>query len=452
MSVDPWTLLVSKVIFPLQCLAKGHASPRIRAAMERSQWLPRAALEERAAATLATFIDSAVREVPYWGRLFAAHGIAAREIREPRDLARLPLLDKPTIRAQVESMKRPGAEGLQRSNTGGSSGAPLVFWLGRERVAHDVAAKWRATRWWDVDIGDREMVVWGSPIEVGAQDRLRGWRDALMRTRLLPAFEMSTQKLDRFIAEIRDFRPRMLFGYPSALALIARHAERSGVRLNGLGIAVVFVTSERLYPHQRELISRVFAAPVANGYGGRDAGFIAHECPQGGLHLTAEDIILELLDSAGQAVPDGCPGEVVVTHLRSGDFPFIRYRTGDIATRATDPCACGRGLPLLASVEGRTTDFVVAADGTIMHGLALIYVLRDEQGVEQFRIVQESLVLTRVELVVNAQWDDVAAARVVEALKARLGQTVAISLEYHGELASEASGKHRYVMSRVSPG
>src|SRR4029077_17040731 len=95
---------------------------------------------------------------------------------------------------------------LTRHNTGGSSGEPLIFFVGNERVTHDVAAKWRATRWWDVDIGDPEIVVWGSPIELGAQDRVRALRDRLLRTKLLPAFEMSPAKLDGFIAAIRARR------------------------------------------------------------------------------------------------------------------------------------------------------------------------------------------------------------------------------------------------------
>ncbi len=105
--------------------------------------------------------------------------------------------------------------GLARFNTGGSGGEPLIFYLGRERVTHDVAAKWRATRWWGVDIGDPEIVVWGSPIELGAQDRLRALRDRLLRTRLLPALETSEARLDEFVATIRRRRPRMLFGYRS---------------------------------------------------------------------------------------------------------------------------------------------------------------------------------------------------------------------------------------------
>ncbi|WP_341647592.1 hypothetical protein [Thauera humireducens] len=93
-----------------------------------------------------------------------------------------------------------------------------------------MAAKWRATRWWGVDIGDPELVVWGSPVELGAQDRIRQLRDALMRSHLLPAFEMSPANLDRFVDTIRRARPAMLFGYPSSLSLIAEHARKKASR------------------------------------------------------------------------------------------------------------------------------------------------------------------------------------------------------------------------------
>ena len=76
----------------------------------------------------------------------------------------------------------------------------------------------------------------------------------------------------------------------------------------------------------------VFGAPVANGYGGRDAGFIAHECPQGCLHITAEDIIVEIVDDHGNVLPNGSAGQVAITHLHTHEFPFVRYLNGDVAT------------------------------------------------------------------------------------------------------------------------
>jgi phenylacetate-CoA ligase len=263
---------------------------------------------------------------------------------------------------------------------------------------------------------------------------------------------MSVQKLDGFIAEIRRVRPKMLFGYPSALAHIARHADEHGIAMNDLGIKVAFVTSEALYDHQRAQIEKTFGCPVANGYGGRDAGFIAHQCPAGGMHLTAEDIIVEIVDADGQVLPHGQSGEIVVTHLATGDFPFIRYRTGDIGVLDDAPCACGRGLPLLKAIEGRSTDFLVAQDGTVMHGLALIYVIRDLPGVRQFKIVQESLTHTRILLVTDAQFDEANLARIEVGIRQRLGDGVRVEIERVAEIAKEKSGKYRYVVSHVAPG
>jgi len=354
------------------------------------------------------------------------------------------------VRDGTEDLKSNAAGPLVRYSTGGSSGEPLVFYMGLGRINHDVAAKWRATRWWGVDIGDPEMVVWGSPIELGAQDRVRRWRDALLRTELLPAFEMSESKLDGFLDAIRRRRPRMLFGYPSALTLIARHAEKRGRRMDDLGIAVAFVTSERLYDDQRETIARVFGCRVANGYGGRDAGFIAHECPAGGMHVSSEDIIVELIGNDGRPVTAGSPGEIVVTHLGTRDFPFVRYRTGDIAVLDDRVCACGRGLQLLREIQGRATDFVVAADGTMMHGLALIYVVRDLPGVRSFKIVQETREHTQVQLVTDAGFDRRRASDIVDGFRRRLGSAVEVDVQFVDHIPPEKSGKFRYVVSRVA--
>lgn len=314
-----------------------------------------------------------------------------------------------------------------------------------------MAAKWRATRWWGVDIGDPELVVWGSPVELGAQDRIRQLRDTLMRSHLLPAFEMSPANLDRFVDTIRRIGPAMLFGYPSSLSLIAQHACKKGIAMDKLGIKVAFVTSEKLYDEQRRTIAETYGCPVANGYGARDAGFIAHECPSGSLHISAEDIIVETVRPDGSPAARGEAGEIVVTHMSTSDFPFVRYRTGDVGVLSDESCACGRGLPVLAEVQGRATDFVVAQDGTIMHGLALIYTVRDLPGVERFKIVQHSRELTEVLLVTNAQFDPASELRIVHDFKTRLGQAVEVRVSRVTEILPEKSGKFRYVVSHVTP-
>lgn len=444
-----YTRFVSRVLFPLHERLKQHETVAVLRGMEETQWWPAEQLRDLQVVRLRALLADAGQQVPYYRNLFEQFKFDPAGIKSLSDLQRLPFLTKSVIRTNTEELKHARANGLSRFNTGGSSGEPLVFFIGSKRVSHDVAAKWRVTRWWGVDIGDPEIVLWGSPIELHVQDRVRQIRDTLIRTQLLPAFEMSEQKLDKFIATIRGKCPRMLFGYPSALSLLARHAERRGVPLNKLGIMVVFVTAEKLYEDQRATITRVFGCPVANGYGSRDAGFIAHECPSGGFHITAEDIVVELIDPNGCPVPVGTPGEIVVTHLATQDFPFIRYRTGDIAVLDDRKCACGRGLPLLREIQGRSNDFIVASNGTIMQGAALTYLIRDMQGIEAFKIVQESLQLTKVFLVVGSSFDHSRSTDIVNSFRRRLGEQVDIKIEFVDEIKPEKSGKYRYIISRV---
>jgi len=446
---DLYTLAVSGVLFPLQERLKKHTTMRVRREMEQTQWWSSDRLEQLRLERLKALLTHAGARVPFYRELFQRERFQPESVTRLSDLARLPFLTKPLIRANTDALKSADAVDLARFNTGGSSGEPLIFFIGSERVSHDVAAKWRATRWWGVDIGDPEIVVWGSPIELGAQDRVKALRDTIMRTELLPAFEMSEVKLDHFLSRIRGRRPRMLFGYPSALSHIAKHAEKRGVRMDDLGIRVAFVTAERLYDDQHQIIARVFGCKVANGYGGRDAGFIAHECPAGGMHITAEDIIVEIVSPDGTPLPVGESGEIVVTHLATRDFPFIRYRTGDIGALDDRLCTCGRGLPLLREVQGRSTDFVIAQNGNVMHGLALIYVLRDLPGITRFKIIQETLTTTRVQIVPEPRFEQQQTAEIVRGLKARLGEDVQILVENVTDITPEKSGKHRYVVSHV---
>ena len=269
-----------------------------------------------------------------------------------------------------------------------------------------------------------------------------------MRTELLPTFGMPDKKVDGFIARIRERHPKMIFGYPSAMSHIVPCAEQRGVRFDDLGIKVVFCTSERLYNHQRETIVRLFGCPVANGYGGRDAGFIAHECPNGNMHVITEDIVVEIINETGRVLPHGQSGKIVVTHLATRDYPFIRYRTGDIASLSEETCSCGRGLPLLTDIQGRNTDFVVAAEGTVLHGLALIYVVHDLNEVRTFKIVRKNREHTRILLAPEAGGDMTGIDTIIiDGFRCRLGAKVTV--KFVDAVLAEKSGKFCYVASHV---
>jgi phenylacetate-CoA ligase len=435
----------------LQERVKGHSTFRVLGDMQRTQWIGSEGLRVVQERRLRAFLPDAVANVPYYSDLFRSLRLDARSLRHSTDLQRLPFLTKDVIRQNLERLRNRKAGRVRKFSTGGSTGAPLLFFLGRTRVSSDVAARMRAESWFGVTPADPEFAIWGSPMELSKQDQLREWRDRILGTRLLSAFEMSSEVMTRYLDEIERRGCRRVFGYPSSIALLCEHARRERRDLRKLGVKAVFVTAEYLYAHWRSVISETFGCPVANGYGGRDSGFVAHECPAGGMHITADRLIVEIVDDQGRVLPAGHSGEIVVTNLDTPEMPFIRYRTGDVGALATGSCTCGRSLPLLERVDGRKTDFVVAPDGRIMHGLSLIYVMREIAGVEAFRITQKRSTFFEVEIVRNSQYDENNEGRIREAFSRRLRAPVAVQVHYSSSITPTASGKTRHVISEICP-
>lgn len=448
---NSYTRLASRFIFPLHEWLKGHDSVRGLKDLEISQWLNVAEFNNLRTRRLSELLCHAQSHVPYYTALFDSLTLSPKTSDPWTILRALPPLTKELIRKNFANLRADNAGKTKVFSTTGSSGDPLRFELSNRRVSRDIAAKWRATRWWDVDIGDKEIVAWSSPIELNKQDRIKVIRDALLRTKLLPAIALEPERLDDFITEIQSFQPAMLFGYPSSLTLVAQRAIDRGIDLSKQGIKVIFVTAERLYPHQRHALEHVFGAKVANGYGGRDAGFIAHECPQGNLHITAEDIIVEIVDDQGNPLPDGTPGQVCITHLHTHEFPFVRYLNGDIATLSDASCPCGRTLPLLQEVQGRTNDFLFAESGAKIHDVAFAMLLRDMLGMRQFKIIQEDLHRVTLQLVITPEFSkEIQKQRIQKSFQHFLGQNTVVDIHYVADIPPEPSGKYRYVVNRLA--
>jgi phenylacetate-CoA ligase len=300
-------------------------------------------------------------------------------------------------------------------------------------------------------VGDPELAIWGAPVELKRQDWIRTVRDKFMTTRLLSAFELNEEVMSRYL-DILEAKPcRQVFGYPSAIYQLCLHAQKQMRNLRRLAVRVVFVTGEVLYPYQRQLITETLACPVANGYGGRDSALIAHECPQGGMHVLSDAVILEIVDWQGLPAPVGEPGEIVITDLYSHEAPFIRYATGDIATLSSRTCACGRVLPLLDAVQGRSNDSVLTPDGRVINSLALIYGVREIEGIERFRICQKAVDCFQVQILRNQNFPRNAEDRIRKAWTQLFRVPVSVSFEYPSELPVEASGKFRHIVSELPP-
>jgi phenylacetate-CoA ligase len=447
MAMPAW---FARGVFRAQEAAMHRPTFAMHAELERTQWLSRTDMRDYQARRLNVLLQNALAHSPWHANRMRQAGLTdaiQAGAMTLEDLSRLPTMNKRDARDNVEQLVWRGVPGgVFKYTTGGSSGEPLIFHFGRARQAADAAGRLRARRWWGVQPGDREVYLWGAPVELNKTDRIKTLRDRLVNQLLLNAFEMSPARMDEYLEAIQAWNPKAIYGYASSLALLAAHAEARGTRLKLPALRVVSTTGEPLFPHQRELIERIFGVPVSVEYGARDAGLMALESPDGTLLQMSETHIIEVLDNAGNPTEEG---EAVITSLVSEAQPFIRYRTGDVVRRSgrTDPG--GRSLDVLDAVIGRQTDFIVAADGRIMHALAVIYVLRAIPGVVQFKLIQHAVDRLEVQVVPDAHWNDAARESVMQGLHARMGPALKIDLKLLNAIAPEASGKHRYVVSHV---
>jgi phenylacetate-CoA ligase len=447
--VNAWA--VKRWIYPLHERLIGRQTLGFLDELERSQWCSAEKLTALQTDKLRSLLTHAARHCPFYRRRFAEAAIEPESARIS-DLGKLPLLTKADIRRAGPALTWPEVPGgLHRYTTGGSTGEPLVFYFDRRRQAYDQAARIRTHRWFGADLGHPEVLLWGSPIEQTRQNRFRRLRDRITNQLLLNAFAMSAADMDQYLDRIERYNPVSLFGYPSSLALLVTRAEKTGRRVNLPRLRAVFVTGEALSPADRRLLENYFGAPVADCYGSREGGFIAHQCPQGRMHVTDENIVLEILDTNGRRVAPGEVGQVVITHLDTFAMPFIRYVTGDLAQRAasTDPCPCGRGLSTIQSLTGRKTDFLVSRDGTVRHALSAIYVLREHPEIEQYRIVQLADYSIEVQIVRRGRLDGALRDTVRGELSRALGPHLRIAINDTDTIDPLPSGKHQPIVSHV---
>ena len=418
--------------------------------LNSTQWWEPERLRAWQESKLRELFRTAAQNCPYYRELFASRGVDPAAEDPLSNLARLPLMSKATIRAHRDAMTNTAVPGgVLTSNTGGSTGEPLVFNYDRRRVAYDKAARMRAQQWFRIRPGDRQAWLWGAPAELSKQDRLRQLRDRLTNELLLSAFDLSRKRMREYLDRLEAFNPASLYGYPSSLALLAAFGRSVSRNVCLPNLRAIFVSGEVLDDHQREAISEYFRVPVANDYGAREAGFLSHECPMGGMHIMSEYAVVEIVDDRGRPVPTGESGEIVITHLDAHAMPFIRYRTEDIGRLSPEKCSCGRSLPLMDVVAGRRTDHLVAADGTLAHALSLIYVLREMASVQRFQIRQGIDRDIDIHIVPDGGFTAKDRRHLEAGVRRRLGEDIQMRVRLVNRIATTPSGKHRYVTSEA---
>jgi phenylacetate-CoA ligase len=437
-------LVSGRLLLPLHERLRGRPTLAYLKELRRSQALDGEALAALQRRKLVRLLEHCRREVPYYARLLARSPEGEDAVRTLADL--LPVLDRKAIRDHRDDLLAASyRDRLVRYNTGGSTGEPLVFFTDPVKEARHNAYKLRCREWFGVSPGQRQVDFWGSPIELDKLSRLRILKDRwFLNHVVLSAFHLTEERLEGYAEFLRRFRPRLIYGYPTVVYRVADHVAQRGEGLGSYRPTLVACTSEMLYEHHRTRIAEVFRCPVANEYGSRDGGLIAHECPSGRLHIAAEHVLVEV-DAPD---PDGI-GDLLITNLDGFGMPLLRYRVGDRG-RLGGSCGCGLPSPVLDALSGRTNDFVVGAGGRLIHSLAPVYVLRDCDKIGQFKLTQREDLALDLQIVAREPLRHGEIADMERRLRQVFGFDIPVEVRFVDAIPPEASGKYRWVVSHAS--
>jgi phenylacetate-CoA ligase len=448
--MDLWSRFVGAISYPLWDLKDRSHRLREWRDLSRSQWLPRAELERRRWASARELIDYAIRHCPFYTERLRRSGIASGADLKPEAWAQIPVLTKRDVRENTDALlsSQFRKEDLVQAKTGGSTGTALRVYFDRRCQEGRNAAALLTDCWAGWRPGMRRISVWGNP------PRLRSLKARLRnalhdRMEFLDTMEINEASLERFLDSARRPTPFGIQGHAHSIFIVARWLERRGE--HGIRPRSVVTTSMMLLQPERATIERVFGCSVTDRYGCEEVGLIASECEEHrGMHLNAPHLLVECLrEDSTQAAP-GEEGVLVLTDLLNRGMPMIRYRIDDLGVMSNRLCPCGRGLPLLERVTGRTADFLVRADGSLVAGVSLVErTLTALPGLEQMQIVQEALNRFRIRLVPSDGYGvDVANALVGE-FRTVFGDAVEVNLDIVDSIAQDRSGKYRFSISHV---
>ncbi|MCG5524352.1 phenylacetate--CoA ligase family protein [Ectothiorhodospira haloalkaliphila] len=438
--------LTRHALLPLHEKLRGRDTVREWKRFRANERLSPEAFHELRLTKLRQMLQHCGHHVPYYREVFERIGMTDPGHCDLQDLKHLPILERSTLRDEGQRLITEGWEPrLIRYSTGGSTGEPLVFYTDKHRESCLNAQKLRARSWFGVHPGDRQVDFWGSPIEMSRQSRMRVLKDRwLLNQVVLSASNLTPQRIAEYLEFLARFQPRLIYGYPTVIYRVAQHLLEHPGLLGDYRPRLIACTSEMLLPHLREAIAEAFDCPVANEYGSRDGGMIAHECPEGHLHVFGEHVIVEVDQPDENGV-----GDLLVTNLDGYGMPFIRYRIGDRGALAGEPCPCGSPLPRLREIQGRANDFLVGREGRLIHSSTANYILREIPILRQYQLRQRPDHSFDLIMVPSRPLTEQEQEHIRAGLCRTLDESVAVRFQPAEMILPEKSGKYRWVMSEA---
>ncbi len=399
---------------------------------------------------LQRLIKHAATHVPYYREVFRQRGLSPDDIKNVSDLQKLPILEKSQVRDNPLRFvdERLDIRRLHMDRTSGTTGIPVTLYKSNESIQrHYAFFEVRCRRIAGLQYGRLPYVMFG------AQTVVPAWRtkppfwcyNYIARQLYMSVFHLSPQYLPWYCREMRSRPFHAIMGYPSSLYTVAQYILKKGEPTFQMCCAIT--SGEILHPQQRREISAAFGCEVFDQYGCSENVVFGAQCPAGAMHLSPDYSVVEIVDDRGNQIPPIQKGQLLCTGLLNYAQVLIRYQLGDRGSMSTNSCSCGRPLPTLASIDGRTSEeHFITRDGRRITRTGTV--TEDVPHVAECQVVQEDYERYTINIVPRPGFNDADRAKLHENLTQTVGK-VQIDVKVVELLERTPSGKVLLVNSKL---
>ncbi len=389
----------------------------------------------------------ACQRVPFYREYFGGRVVT--------DLEAFPILSKQDLRNRLQDFLAEGWQHLphERNASSGTTGTPFHFYVDRRSISLGLAAQYRflekiGHRW-----GEPILSLWGNPRSYAKERHwLKRLGNLLRNETVFPSFRLKgPEAFEDLLRLYQSLKPSLLYGYSKALYAFALFLRDQGVQVPPP--RAIVATSETLLPQERQVIQKVFRAPVHGQYGFGEILSVAYQCAQGFYHVVEPHVVVEARERPELADPR--VREFVVTDLDNRVMPFIRYRPGDLLVLGEEPEPCGWSGWTFREVLGRTSDLIRTPQGgyVTIPSFFGVDTVKDIPDLRKYQVIQKSLRRFEVKLVVGPEFLK-ERARYEERLRGLFRSIVGkveVAFRYVDDIPPEPTGKYLLVKSELPP-
>jgi phenylacetate-CoA ligase len=424
---------------------------------DKTQWWPAQRMIEHQLQQLLQLLRHAYATVPFYRQRFDAIGFRPGARLTLTDFCNLPLLTRRDIQnagTDLRSTAVPGDfGGIVEMQTSGSTGEPVkLSSTGLDQLLWEVITL-RDHHWHERDLFGKLASIrvfhqgGSEPPDGTLADNWGAPTSEIYATGPMVLLSLGTD-IGTQARWLMRHEPDYLLTYPTNLAALIAHFRVRKEHLRRL--RAVRTIGETVTPALRAACLDDWGVPLTDLYSSQELGYIALQCPVSGqYHVMAESILVEIIDADGQRCQPGEIGRLVVSKLHNYATPVIRYELRDYAEVGA-PCPCGRGLPTLARILGRSRNMLTLPTGEQRWPLVGFNRYREIAPIRQYQLIQRTLQDIEARFVVDRPLGGDEEERLAAVIREALGHSYRLSFKYFpGEIPRGPGGKFEEFVSEI---